>query len=177
MEIQFCFRDENNTPPERTVCMNECVAPLYFLLYSAVQYFSPLLLQGPSEAFAATSSSVKGRKVSPSRRLAGHQVGRGCVRLERWVIGCRRDRGEVPASFLEVAITFAPKKRRISASGSRCESETDNSLKHSSGSEREETPLPFELAGLAKCESRYLMGIVVVQTRDRMAATDRELTR
>jgi len=126
---EFWFGNENNTPPERTVRMNEDVAPLYFLLYSAVQYFSSLLLQGACEAFSAASSSVKGRRVSPSRSLAGHQVGWGCVRLERWVIGCRRGlEEEDPDSFLEVAITFAPKNRRISTSGFRCESETDSSL-------------------------------------------------
>jgi hypothetical protein len=128
-EKEFWFGNENSTPPERTVRMNEDVAPLYFLLYSAVQYFSSLLLQGASETFSAASSSVKGRRVSPSRSLAGHQFDWGWVRLERWVIGCRRDlEGEDPASFLEVAITFAPKNRRISISGFRCESETDNSL-------------------------------------------------
>jgi hypothetical protein len=70
-------------------------------------------------------SSVKGR-VSPSRSLVGDQFGWGSVRLERWVIGCRRDlEDENPASFLDVAITFAPKIRRISLSGFRpfrCES-------------------------------------------------------
>ena len=152
---------KNSTPPERTVCKNARVAPLYFLLYSAVQNFSSVLSQGASEAFAAASSSVKGRRVSPSRSFAGHQVGRGCVRKERWAIGCRRALEDGPSSFLEVAITFAPKNRRISASGFRCECETDNSLKHSSGSERER-PFPFELAaGLARYVSRYLLWIII----------------
>jgi hypothetical protein len=139
-ERQTKFRNENNIPPDRTVCKNASVAPLYFLLYSTVQNFSSLLPQGASEAFAAASSSVKGRRLSPSRSFAGHQLGLGCVRLERWVIGCRRVLEEGPASSLEVAMAFAPKNRRISASGFRCECDTDNSLKHCSASEREGRP-------------------------------------
>lgn len=145
------------------------MAPLYFLLYSAVQYFSSLLPQGENEAFTVASSSVKGRRVSPSRSFAGHQFGWGCVRLERWVIGCRRALEEGPASFLEVAITFAPKNRRISASGFRCEYETDKSLKNSSGIEREGL-FPFELAGLARYVSRYLV-YISVKTKRRTAST------
>jgi len=132
MRISFGLGAENSSPPERTVCINSCVAPLYFLLYSTVQYFSPLWSQGASEALAATSLSVSGRSVSPSRSLAGHQSDRGRVRLERWTVGCRRALEEDPPSFLEAVTTFAPKNRRISASGLRCERETDNSLKHSS---------------------------------------------
>jgi hypothetical protein len=137
--------------------MNACVAPLYFLLYSTVQYFSPRSTHGASEAFAAASSSVSGRKVSPSRSFAGHQFDWGRVRLDRWVVGCRRVREEDPGSFLEVDTTFAPKKRRISASGFRCESETDSSLKHSSWGRREGRPFPFEDAGPPRDASRYLM--------------------
>ena len=112
--------------------MNSNVAPLYLLLYSTVQYFSSLLSQGAFEVFAAASLSVSGRSVSPSRSFAGHQSDRGRVRLERWTVGCRRALEEDPGSFLEAVTTFPPKNRRISASGLRCERETDNSLKHSS---------------------------------------------
>ena len=153
------FRNENSIPPDRTVRKNASVAPLYFLLYSTVQIFSSLLPQGESdsEAFAAASASVKGRRLSPSRSFAGHQFDLGCVRLERWVIGCRRVLEEGPASSLEVAMTFAPKNRRISASGFRCECDTDSSLKYCSESEREGRPFPFKLAEPARRVSRYLM--------------------
>ena len=108
--------------------------------------------------------------MSPSRSFAGNQVGRGCVRWERWVIGCRRALEDGPSSFLEVAITFAPKNRRISASGFRCECETDNSLKHSSGSERE-GPFPFELAAEpAIYVSRYLVWIIIKENSTKRKA-------
>ena len=165
MYLEWAYRSgsgtENSSPPERTVCMNASVAPLYFLLYSTVQYFSPLSLlsQGVSGAFAAASSSVSGRRVSPSRSFAGHQSDRGRVRLERWTVGCRRALEEDADSFREVGMTFPPKTRRISASGLRCERETDNSLKHSSWGDREGRPFPFKVAELERYVSRYLRAI------------------
>jgi hypothetical protein len=63
--------------------MNARVAPLYLLLYSAVQYLSSLLFHGVGVSFAATSSAVNGRRVRPSRSFAGHQLDRGRVRLDR----------------------------------------------------------------------------------------------
>jgi hypothetical protein len=158
--ISFRLGAENSSPPERTVCINASVAPLYLLLYSTVQNFSSLSLssQGASEGFAVISSSVSGRRVSPSRSFAGHQSDRGRVRLDRWTVGWRRPLEEDADSFREVVMTFPPKNRRISASGLRCERETDNSLKHSSWGDREGSPFAFKVTGLARYVSRYLMG-------------------
>lgn len=114
-------------PPDCTVCMNDFVIPLYLLLYSTVHHFSSTASQTWRFCFSSTSSFVKGRIDNPSRAFAAHHVDCGRVRFERCAPGFLDDGPACPEVFetLFACMTLEPKNLRISASLSRCASDTD----------------------------------------------------
>ena len=76
-----------SSPPDITICMNVRVIPRYLRLYSTVHTFSPRTSSPqPCLCFlSSSSSSERTRADKPWRYAAGHQVGCGRVRLEKWL--------------------------------------------------------------------------------------------
>jgi hypothetical protein len=120
-------RNLDHSPPPATVFINDMVTLLYFLLYSIRHHFSSSNGSHKCRLYLSASSfSVSGERDKPSRIFEGHQFGCTCARWDRWTPSFLRDPGALVEVGLFCETTFAPKNFRISASLSRCGSETDN---------------------------------------------------
>jgi hypothetical protein len=115
------------SPPAATVFINDMVALRYFLLYSTFHHFSSFTGSHFCLVnFSASSCSVSGEIVNPSRNLEGHQFGCTCARCDLCTPGVLREGPAAPVvAGLFWETTLAPKNLRISASLSRWGSETD----------------------------------------------------